>query len=173
MPFTPFHMGPGLAFKGVLGRRMSIVVFGWSQIVIDVQPGIALLRNDLIIHGWTHTLLGAFPIGILAGLSFYFGNTLFQRWSPTRALLQKLGLTDCSWRVVWTSSFVGTYSHILLDSLMHLDMRPWYPYVKTQPLLALMSDPQVYWLCVWMGVLGALLLLVKRIGKKRQDPNTP
>ena len=37
MPFTPFHMGPGLAVKAVCGRYFSLVVFGFSQVAIDIN----------------------------------------------------------------------------------------------------------------------------------------
>jgi hypothetical protein len=43
MPFTPLHMGPGLAVKAVMQRKFSLLVFGWSQVVIDLQP---LHRHD-------------------------------------------------------------------------------------------------------------------------------
>ncbi len=38
MPFTPFHMGPGLLIKAVLQGAFSLMVFGWAQIVMDIQP---------------------------------------------------------------------------------------------------------------------------------------
>ena len=38
MPFTPLHMGPGIAVKAVLQGSFSLMVFGWAQIVMDIQP---------------------------------------------------------------------------------------------------------------------------------------
>ncbi len=38
MPFTPLHMGPALVLKSVVGASFSLTVFGWSQIVMDIQP---------------------------------------------------------------------------------------------------------------------------------------
>lgn len=32
MPFTPFHMGPGLLVKALLQGSFSLMVFGWTQI---------------------------------------------------------------------------------------------------------------------------------------------
>jgi hypothetical protein len=38
MPFTPYHMGPGILIKALLQGSFSLMVFGWAQIVMDIQP---------------------------------------------------------------------------------------------------------------------------------------
>jgi hypothetical protein len=38
MPFTPLHMGPGLAIKALAGHRFSILTFGIAQVAMDVEP---------------------------------------------------------------------------------------------------------------------------------------
>ncbi len=38
VPFTPIHMGPGMLVKPVLQERFSLMMFGWSQIMMDIQP---------------------------------------------------------------------------------------------------------------------------------------
>lgn len=57
MPFTPFHMGPGILLKALLQGSFSLMVFGWSQIVMDLQPLIAMLTGMGKLHGFTHTYL--------------------------------------------------------------------------------------------------------------------
>ena len=59
MPFTPFHMGPGLAIKAVSGRYLSLMVFGFSQVAMDIEPLVRMIRGDAVLHGFTHTYLGA------------------------------------------------------------------------------------------------------------------
>lgn len=51
MPFTPIHMGPGLLIKAVLQSGFSLMVFGWTQIVMDVQPLIVMLYGEGQVHG--------------------------------------------------------------------------------------------------------------------------
>ena len=68
MPFTPLHMGPGLAVKAVMQRKFSLLVFGWSQVVIDLQPLLAMTTGRVELHGFSHTLLGATLIGLLLKL---------------------------------------------------------------------------------------------------------
>lgn len=65
MPFTPFHMGPGLAVKALGGRHFSVLVFGIAQVAMDIEPGIGMLRGADVLHGWTHSYAGATVIGLL------------------------------------------------------------------------------------------------------------
>ena len=46
-------MGPGLAIKAVTGRHLSLLVFGVSQVVIDVEPLVRIIRGDAVLHGFT------------------------------------------------------------------------------------------------------------------------
>jgi hypothetical protein len=59
MPFTPIHMGPGILIKAALQGGFSLMVFGWAQIVMDVQPLWVMLTGDGQLHGFSHTLIGA------------------------------------------------------------------------------------------------------------------
>ncbi len=38
MPFTPYHLGPGLLLKSVLSHRFSLMVFACSQFLLDLEP---------------------------------------------------------------------------------------------------------------------------------------
>ena len=68
MPFTPFHLGPATVVKALLQDRFSLVVFGWSQIVMDVQPLVVMVSGRGHMHGFTHTLIGATLLGLVAAL---------------------------------------------------------------------------------------------------------
>ncbi len=59
MPFTPFHLGPGALFKAVGGRHFSFMVFGGTQVLMDIEPLLGLIRGWPVLHGYTHTLAGA------------------------------------------------------------------------------------------------------------------
>ena len=45
MPFTPIHLGPGLAFKAIGGRHFSLMVFGGAQVLMDLEPLIGILQD--------------------------------------------------------------------------------------------------------------------------------
>lgn len=65
MPFTPIHMGPGILIKSLLQGSFSLMVFGWTQIVMDIQPlivliSVSILRKVCLYSG-------------LAGAAIYYG----------------------------------------------------------------------------------------------------
>ena len=64
MPFTPFHMGAGLALKAMAGRHFSVLTFGMAQVAMDIEPLVGMLRGAALLHGPTHTYLGAVPIAL-------------------------------------------------------------------------------------------------------------
>ena len=45
MPFTPFHFGPGAGIKATLPGRFSLIIFCYSQVMIDLEPLYFLLRG--------------------------------------------------------------------------------------------------------------------------------
>ena len=69
MPFTPFHMGIGIFTKSILQGSFSLMVFGWAQIVMDLQPLVVMLTGQGHLHGFSHTYLGATLLTILSAIS--------------------------------------------------------------------------------------------------------
>ena len=65
MPFTPFHMGAALIVKPATGNRFSLLTFGIAQIAMDIEPGVGMLFDRSVLHGPTHTVLGALVIAAL------------------------------------------------------------------------------------------------------------
>ncbi len=63
MPVTPLHLGPGTALKAVLGSRMSLTVFAFSQITMDLEVLARIALGAQQLHGFTNTVLGATAIG--------------------------------------------------------------------------------------------------------------
>lgn len=153
MPFTPFHMGPGLLVKNLLQGSFSLMVFGWAQIVMDIQPLIVMLIDEGHLHGFSHTYIGATLLAVFAALS---GKYLAIIGLYILGLNQDWTLT-ISWRVALLSAFIGTFSHVALDSIMHVDIEPFFPLTSHNSLLGLLS---VYWLhkvCLYSGLLGGVL----------------
>ena len=157
MPLTPYHMGPGLLLKAILQGSFSLMVFGWTQIVIDIQPLIALLNRDENIHGFTHTYVGATLIAMICTLSgkylAEYGLVVLHLSTPWRRI-------NISWPVSLGSAFIGAYSHVLLDGFMHKDMHPWYPFSDNNNLLYAVSVGDIYKFCTFTGLLGSILYFV-------------
>ena len=163
MPFTPFHMGPGLALKAVAGRHVSLMLFGFSQVMIDLEPAIRILRNDPFLHGFTHTYLGATLVALVSvALGRPICQWLLDHWrpDPDSALLTGLrGSGRISWPAALWGAFLGTFTHVALDSIMHFDMAPFAPISSANPLLRFVSVGWLHVFCIASGLVGAVVLV--------------
>ena len=56
-----------------------------------------------------------------------------------------------------TGAFIGSYSHVWLDSLMHLDVMPWAPLDRFNRNYDRISPGAIHGLCFLSGVIGAWL----------------
>ena len=154
MPFTPFHLGAGAAFKAAGGRHFSFMVFGGTQVLMDLEPGYKLLTGGAPLHGPSHTLAGALLIGLLAAV---IGK-------PVSELAFRLaGRADL--RIGWGSAFagalLGAFSHILLDAVMHADMHPWRPFGDGNGLLGWLPVNDLHLYCAGLGLIGGLLVWLR------------
>jgi membrane-bound metal-dependent hydrolase YbcI (DUF457 family) len=153
MPFTPVHLGPGLLFKALMRGTFSLIIFGYAQVLIDLQPLAALITGRGVLHGWTHTWLGAVVIGSFAAVT---GRPL------TNAALRLVRSAarrrvSVSWAVAFGSGLIGTLSHVALDSLIYPDMHALWPWSQAQPWLGAATTAQVYVACFASGLIGAVL----------------
>ncbi|MEO1080338.1 MAG: metal-dependent hydrolase [Pseudomonadota bacterium] len=153
MPFTPFHLGPGILLKALCQGGFSLMIYGWTQVVMDLQPLIVLLTGEGHLHGFTHTYVGATLIAVLSALSGKYLSDAFLllivRFNPSRIQI--------SWPVTFISAIVGSFSHVLLDSVMHGDLQPFYPFWSGNPFLGAVSVEILHKLCVYSGLLGAAI----------------
>jgi len=154
MPFTPFHLGPGAVFKAIGMERFSFMVFGGAQVLMDIEPGVRMLLGSYPLHGPTHSLAGAFVIGVLATLVGKPISELVLRWLHLRNAV-------VTWTASATGAFVGVFSHVVLDSMVHADMSPWAPLAQSNPVLGLVSAASLHTICLLAGVLGALIVFVR------------
>lgn len=166
MPFTPFHMGPGLAIKAVAPRRFSVLMFGLAQVAIDLEPGLGLILGWDRLHGWTHTYLGAAVIALaVLAAGRPVALWILRRWNAGLRGQGAAWLADpdeLGWAAAATGAFVGTFSHVALDSLMHADMRPLAPWSGANPWLAAISLSTLHMACLALGAVGLLLWLLRK-----------
>jgi len=166
MPFTPFHMGPGILIKGLLQGSFSLMVFGWAQIIMDVQPLIVLITGEGHLHGFSHTYIGATLLAILAALT---GKYLSEFGLLILGISKKDNPIKITWFVVYLSAFIGTFSHVVIDSIMHNDIEPFFPFFNTNGLLGLLSVSDLHKLCIYSGGIGAVVYYVVLYSRKKAN----
>jgi len=154
MPFTPIHMGPGILIKSLLQGSFSLMVFGWTQIVMDIQPLLVMISGEGHLHGFTHTYIGAILIAIFSALTGKYLSELGLKLLGLSDESEKKQAINIVWWVCFLSAFVGSFSHVLLDSIMHADVEPFFPLHSVNHLLGIISISTLHKLCLYSGVLG-------------------
>jgi hypothetical protein len=152
MPFTPFHFGPGAFIKALLPKHFSFTLFVFTQVLIDCETLYFMVGGILPLHRFFHTYIGASLIVLIA---VFVGRPVCQ-WCLAIVRLPQI----ISFRCAVITGFVGAYSHVLLDSIMHRDMSPFNPITQTNPTLHLINAGSLHGLCMLFGIMGVVVLFI-------------
>ena len=145
MPVTPFHFGPGFLIKSIVPNKFSFKVFVLANVLIDFEPLYYILTNQYPLHRFFHTCIGATVVAFAAML---LGGFVWRKISKTALM---------------TGALIGTYSHVFLDSIMHPDLKPFYPFTDANHLLNVLNYFQLHVFCLCAGIIG---LIVYSFGRK-------
>lgn len=163
MPFTPFHFGPGAAIHAVAPRQVSFIAFVAANVLMDVEPLYYMLTGQAHLHRFVHTYVGATLVAAATLLLFIWAKKRASWvWLPNFGDWQSLKLAQ-----VIAGAAAGTYSHIILDSVMHADIRPLAPFSQANALYLLVPIDVLHEFCMWAGVAAVVVLLVRRMLKRR------
>lgn len=150
-------MGPLLAVKLLAGRQVSFIVLGLSQVLIDVEVLVRMKLGSSHLHGISNTLTGAVAVGLLATAAgpptVRLTHGLWNAAGPPEALRLPPRI---SWRTAAISAFIGTFSHILLDAIMHADAQPFAPLSPANPLLRAVGVGTLHDACLAIGAVAAV-----------------
>jgi hypothetical protein len=115
------------------------------------------------MHTFLHTVLGASIAAVIGALlGKPIAERLLRLWNLWLNPAQQrwLGVDPgISWWAAINGAVIGAYSHVLLDGIMHSDVRPGAPWTDANPLLHWITLSQLHWLCVATGVLGLIFML--------------
>lgn len=156
MPFTPFHLGPGLLLKGAASDRFSFTAFAAAQVAVDLEPLYFMVRGEYPIHRSLHTVWGGGAMGLAVGLSL---------WAVARARASRLPLAlraEVTRASAMLGGLIGGVSHALLDGLMHRDVQALRPLTETQWVLGPPGVTALHVGCLAAGALGAVILFARR-----------
>jgi membrane-bound metal-dependent hydrolase YbcI (DUF457 family) len=67
------------------------------------------------------------------------------------------GGINIRWWVAFLSAFIGSYSHVALDSIMHMDIEPLSPFSQSNELLGVISVGALHKFCIYSGLVGAAM----------------
>jgi membrane-bound metal-dependent hydrolase YbcI (DUF457 family) len=163
MPITPFHFGPGAAIHAVAPKHVSFLAFCAANVLIDIEPLYYMLTGQYPLHRFFHTYIGASIITLATALIFFAALKLAARCSLPD-LLQWQSLSE---RAIWLGAAIGSYSHIVFDSVMHVDITPLFPFSDTNALYQLIPLSKLHLFCVFAAILGLFILGTRKLFKAR------
>jgi membrane-bound metal-dependent hydrolase YbcI (DUF457 family) len=163
MPITPFHFGPGMLFHGAAPRRVSFIAFVAANGITDIESIYNVLQGNFPVHRFLHTFVGATLVTAMTVALFMVMRRLARSvWLPNWFEWQQLLLP-----AVVVGAALGSYSHIVLDGIMHADMRPFAPWSNANPFLHAVSLSVLHWACIIAAIAGVLLWLRTRPSRPR------
>lgn len=159
MPPTPFHLGPGLLFKSLSPGRISFIGFAATQVVIDLEVLVNLIRGHSPLHGFFHSLLG----GLLAGLLVILACLLLRsRFIRSIENLPSILREDVSPAGIVLGSILGGLSHSLLDNIVHRDAHLFFPLEGIFSANGLVEYHSLIVICGASGVFGLTIFIARR-----------
>ncbi|WFO74776.1 hydrolase [Desulfurococcaceae archaeon MEX13E-LK6-19] len=166
MPFTLFHIGPGLFFGLLLRKHIHPPTFLIANLIIDLEPIIMvfILGLDYPLHGYAHTFLAAIIIGILLGYTMYI---LEKYLKPIYSVF----LDNIDYAVALKgyilAGILGAVLHVLFDSPLYPDIKPFIPLQYNFLYNPSLTD-EIYMICMATGLIGIIyyLFIVMKYKKK-------
>ena len=149
------------------------MIFGWCQILMDIQPLLVMITGVGHLHGFSHTFMGSTGIAVIAVITgvplsnwFIFSKTFGFREEDKKLL----GIdSKIGWLVATVSSLIGSYSHVVLDAIMHSDVQPYYPVNLKNPYLYFISIEALHAFCIYSGIAGLCIFMLARYLKLKHD----
>nr|WP_299461374.1 DUF4184 family protein [uncultured Gimesia sp.] len=136
-----------------------------ANVLIDLEVLYYLSRNEPPYHRYLHTYVGGIAMGVVAGLLMFGVVQMVRRVLPASSSWgERLAKTPRR-RLLWQSlvaGLIGGVSHILLDSLMHEEMNPFWPLAEGNTLVGLISVPALHIALAAIGFFGLIFWLLLR-----------
>jgi len=157
MPFTPFHFGAGALVHAAAPRRVSFLAFCAANVLIDVEPLACMLRGEVPVHRFAHTYVGAVLVALVT-IGLWAGAA---KAAPALRLPDVLGWRRLTAPAVALGALLGSVSHVLLDSVMHTDLRPFAPWSDANPLYGVVGLDALLGGCAVAALVGIVVTAVR------------
>ncbi|MDI3539211.1 MAG: hypothetical protein PWR29_444 [Methanolobus sp.] len=151
MPFTPFHLGPALFIGVAFEKRVNLFSILLGSIIIDIRAAYCLFAGCWPLHGLLHNFLRA---ALIAAIITWL---LFSQRARLQKVTDRLRIRQTySFASLFLGSLAGTWSHVLLDSLLYTDIRPLWP-LTANPLHGMLGTGTVYLICMLLFLPAAAI----------------
>jgi len=152
MPLTPFHIGPSACIALASRKYIDFPVFILVNFIIDLEPlAVMILDLNYPVHGYFHTLLFGVLIGGISAVLFYLFRNILKK------IMGFLHLPyETNFRKMLISAVLGFWFHVLLDSFLYSDIRPFYPF-KVNPFFGKIGYFAMYLFCTVLFIVAVIM----------------
>lgn len=167
MPVTPFHLIAASPIKAIAPNKFSWSVFCLTNILIDLEPITCFLVTLEPRHMFFHTIIGATLIATLAAtFGRKFCEMAIDIWNEELNGSPEEKRLTCDRHIsktaAWVGSFLGAWTHLLLDSFMHFDIKPLSPFTDANPLLNVISIGCLHAICTVSALIGLMIYWMRK-----------
>ena len=169
MPFTPFHFGPGLLISLTFLSFIDIPTFLIASVIVDIEPFLVLVFDlNYPLHGFFHSFLGGFIVAVLLSMVM----SKIRRYFTPLLTFFKIE-QSISFKKILFSSICAIFLHILLDSPIYSDIRPFFPF-EINPFYQSSFVPGliVYLICAWCFI-GTIFVYLIRLFQHKNRKLSP
>lgn len=149
----------------VAPRRVSLIAFCATNVLMDVETLYYLSRRQFPLHRFFHTFVG---VSIVILVTIALAAALL-RLARRVELPNPFDWQDLTLQPVIVGSALGGYSHVVLDGVMHGEIRPFFPFSDDNPFYAAISLPALHWTCVIAGAAGLAVLGLREWLAQRRE----
>jgi len=160
MPFTPYHLGPGLFIGLLFLSFIDFPTFLIASVIVDIEPFLVLVFNlDYPLHGFFHSFLG----GTIVALILTVIMTKIRKFLTPIMSFFKIE-QEFSFKKIILAALLGIYIHILLDFPIYTDIRPFFP-LDFNPFYRTTCLPGILetMICVWCFIAGLIVYIIRLI----------
>jgi membrane-bound metal-dependent hydrolase YbcI (DUF457 family) len=112
---------------------------------------------DYPLHGYAHTFLFGGFLGLLwGGFSYYNLGTIFLDIMKSLYISYSVSL-----KRMLISGILGVWFHIITDSILYSDIKPFYPF-SFNPMYGLIGIEKLYLICLLLFIPVLIMLLIMR-----------
>jgi len=160
MPLTPYHFGPGLFIGLLFLSFIDFPTFLIASIIVDIEPFLVLFFNlNYPLHGFFHSFLGGTIIALVLTAIMSKIRKFFTPLMTFFKIEQEI-----SFKKILFASLLGIYIHILFDSPIYTDIRPFFP-LDFNPFYRITSLARSIetMICVWCFLAALIVYIIRMI----------
>jgi hypothetical protein len=140
-------------------RKISFLAFAASNVLVDIEPAYFMLTGQHPLHRFFHTYLGA----MLAAAATVAVFAALLRTAKVFPLPDPFQWQSLRLGPIVLGAVLGTASHVLLDSVMHADIRPFAPFSQANPLYRAAPLDDLHRLCLLAAAAAIVVLVLRRL----------